>query len=62
MKRGTDLGRLVVLFDQTFHPLHKLSFEYSYSSNLINTFDDLVVRCRMDDNNDNDSNNYLWLA
>ena len=23
-KRGTDIGMLVVLFDQTFHPLHKL--------------------------------------
>ena len=48
MKRGMDLGRLVVLFDQTFHLLHKLSFEYSYSSNLINTFDDLFRHTYVD--------------
>ena len=28
-KRGMNLGTLVVLFDQTFHPLHKFFFQDS---------------------------------
>ena len=33
-KRGTDLGTLVVPFDQTFHPLHVYTLDISGSKTL----------------------------